>query len=141
MIQHSKRFHENQPAYNCQKCGTSFNRIKSLGAHIKVCSYSFSCKVCDQEFSTKRWLTEHQKKKHTVSADLLINYESNFSCEHCQSTFSIKGNLKRHVESSHSLRRDVTDKIQTFHKRKNDDQMTEHGQRKRAKNYTVNCRT
>ena len=56
----------------------------------------FDCSQCPKNFSTKKYLTQHEVIHNNKSA--------NYECDQCENSFFRKQHLKRHVQSTHEGR-------------------------------------
>lgn len=120
----------------CNKCNKNFKVKKYYDNHISKCSYQkkeltiYSCKLCDELFSSKKRLTEHQTQ-HIKNNECKCNkcnkefkkfyafenhvencngiFEKIYKCKHCGEIFENKYKLGAHVNAKHSNNKGLKD--------------------------------
>ena len=93
LMQH-KEFHRKSKDFECDICSKRYQNSNALSQH-KVdyhtnANVKFQCGFCLKLFSAKRYLKEHEKKKHSEGATL------KYDCDICGKKLSGKNELKIH---------------------------------------------
>ena len=101
--------------FPCSKCKNRYTSQEALDHHLDTASHSFSCGLCDKEFSAERQLRKHiavthaegtfeceicqkkMKNAHYLKAHMMIHTgELPFECKECGAKFNRNDKLKRH---------------------------------------------
>lgn len=89
--QHTE-FHRMTKEYECNVCHKKYQNTASLSQHKELHNnLKFECEVCKKLFSARRYLREHEKKKHGV-----LNGPVLYDCDKCGKKLAGKGELKIH---------------------------------------------
>jgi len=104
--------------FQCSKCKNKYTSMEALDHHLDTASHSFSCDICDKEFSAERFLRKHLaithteglfechvckkklKNEHYLKSHLMIHTgELPFECKECGAKFNRNDKLKRHAQT------------------------------------------
>ena len=82
-------------SFQCQICSYSAHSEKALLSHAeKHLGTRFGCDKCEQSFSCKGTLRNHNRTKHDATFKIPV-----FSCSQCPKSYNSKGHLNRHIFS------------------------------------------
>lgn len=91
--------------FECFVCRRQMKLWKSLKAHMKL--HVFTCPIpeCNQNFPSKRYVSEHLAnvhdfKSHTQHAPI-ADLDQSHKCSRCEKTFSTKRYLQKHLSRMH----------------------------------------
>ena len=76
------------------------HRVHKDGDHRCSNDKSFSCSICEEQFTTKEELDAHLETPHK-SFTYVRQTSGNFECPTCEQVFRIPSDLQNHIESSH----------------------------------------
>ena len=104
--------------FQCSKCKNKYTSVEALDHHLDTADHSFTCDICDKEFSAERFLRKHLaithtdglfechickkklKNEHYLKSHLMIHTgELPFECKECGAKFNRNDKLKRHAQT------------------------------------------
>lgn len=104
--------------FQCSKCKNKYTSMEALDHHLDTADHSFSCDICDKEFSAERFLRKHLAITHTEglfechickkklknehylkSHSMIHTGELPFECKECGAKFNRNDKLKRHAQT------------------------------------------
>lgn len=97
---HVRTNHTHEKPFQCPQCTWRCTDKQSLNVHIRMHEgVRYACSLCDQSFSRKLTLKDHQKRYHIVT-------ELNHKCRFCAKSFSQTRSWRRHEREKHSEEND-----------------------------------
>jgi hypothetical protein len=93
---HINQRHLNMRPYKCSTCGVEFCYVSSFKMHELMCTKSMMCELCNENFTTKTRLVEHQKTAHSAVRDTFVDAHK-FRCYHCSRAYPDAFSLKCHL--------------------------------------------
>jgi len=90
--QHTE-FHRMSKEFECNVCHKKYQNTSSLSQHKELHNnFKFECGICKTLFSARRYLREHEKKKHSsLTGPITVE------CDKCGKSLAGKGELKIHM--------------------------------------------
>ena len=101
--------------FQCSKCKNKYTSMEALDHHLDTATHSFTCDICDKEFTAERLLRKHitvthsegnfecaickkkMKNEHYLKSHMMIHTgELPFECKDCGAKFNRNDKLKRH---------------------------------------------
>ena len=78
----------------CSHCPKFFSDQTLLDTHLRGLGQSFKCSLCSNVYTKKRFLQDHERRKHTG--------ETPYSCSLCEKKFTMSYMLKDHINRDHT---------------------------------------
>ena len=110
--------------FQCGKCKNRYTSAEALDHHLQTTPHSYTCELCDKEFTAERFLRKHLvithskgvfecevchkklKNEHYLKSHSMIHTgEMPFECKVCGSKFNRKDKLKRHAQTHNASRK------------------------------------
>ena len=110
--------------FQCGKCKNRYTSAEALDHHLESTPHSYTCELCDKEFTAERFLRKHLvithskglfecevchkklKNEHYLKSHSMIHTgEMPFECKVCGSKFNRKDKLKRHAQTHNASRK------------------------------------
>ena len=110
--------------FTCGKCKNKYTSAEALDHHMETTPHSYTCELCDKEFTAERFLRKHLvithskgvfecevchkklKNEHYLKSHSMIHTgEMPFECNVCGSKFNRKDKLKRHAQTHNASRK------------------------------------
>ena len=110
--------------FQCGKCKNRYTSAEALDHHLQTTPHSYTCELCDKEFTAERFLRKHLvithskgvfecevchkklKNEHYLKSHSLIHTgEMPFECKVCGNKFNRKDKLKRHAQTHNASRK------------------------------------
>jgi len=110
--------------FKCSKCKNTYTSAEALDHHMETTPHSYTCEICDKEFSAERFLRKHIGVAHTrglfkchicqkkfknesylKSHSMIHTGEMPFECKECGTKFNRKDKLKRHTQTHNPSRK------------------------------------
>lgn len=89
--------HNTKKIHQCSYCSKTFQSLPSLSQHKQVHQTTEAkCQLCNISFKTKRYLYQHQKRKHGQDEDEACG-EVKFKCHVCGKVLSDRSVLASHL--------------------------------------------
>jgi DNA-directed RNA polymerase subunit RPC12/RpoP len=82
--------------YSCDSCGKTYKTLANLKRHLDDTHSDklFQCETCDKQFTAKRNILSHHKRRHQQS-------DTTYLCPHCGKKYLAESSMYSHVRYKH----------------------------------------